>query len=61
LIRDFGITKLDATAIRGILRDWIVANGISSLFNYQLTCDAVLHPGIRVDEIEELILGFLEP
>ena len=59
LARDFGVTKFDATAVRSVLRDWIVENGISSLFNYQLTCDAVMHPGIRVDEIEDLILGFL--
>lgn len=59
LMRDFMFSKVDATAIRGILREWITEHGISSLFNYHITCDAILHPGFHVDEIEELILGFL--
>lgn len=57
--RDFLFAKLDAPAIRDVLRDWITEHGISSLFNYHVTCDAVMHPGIKVDEIEKLILGFL--
>lgn len=57
--KDFVVARLDATAIRDVLRDEITKNGISSLFHYDITCDAVMHPGIHVDDIEKLILGFL--
>ena len=59
MMRDFTFARVDAPAIRDVLREWIAEHGISSLFNYHITCDAVLHPGFRVDEIEELILVFL--
>ncbi|EOA06887.1 hypothetical protein HFRIS_001205 [Herbaspirillum frisingense GSF30] len=58
--RDFACTRMDEAAIRDILRAYISKNGISSLFHFSLTCDAVLHPGIHVDEIEEVILGFIK-
>lgn len=59
LSRDFMIARMGPANISDVLREWITENGISSLFNYHITCDSVLHPGIRVDEIEKLILGFL--
>lgn len=59
LNNDFLFYKTDATSIRDVLRDWITEKGISSLFNYHITCDAVLHPGLKVDEIERVILGFV--
>lgn len=48
LNRDFMFVRMDATAIKDVLRDWIKEHGISSLFNYHITCDAVMHPGIKV-------------
>jgi len=57
--RDFACVKMDETAIKDILRNYISKNGISSLFNFTLTCDAVVHPGIHVDEIEAVISGFV--
>lgn len=60
LIDDFIIARIGAQNIQDILRDWIIEDGISSLFNYHVTCDSVLHPGIHVDEIENLILSFLK-
>ncbi|SDN22776.1 hypothetical protein SAMN05216517_10949 [Janthinobacterium sp. OK676] len=59
LSKDFLFYKTDATSIRDVLRDWIVENGISSLFNYHITCDSIMHPGFKIDEIENLILGFI--
>ncbi|OWY31642.1 hypothetical protein [Herbaspirillum aquaticum] len=58
--RDFACVRMDEIAIKDILREYISKNGISSLFHFSLTCDAVLHPGIHVDEIEEVILGFIK-
>lgn len=59
LLNHFLIARMGAPAIREVLREWITENGISSLFNFHINCDAVLHPGITVDEIEELILAFV--
>jgi len=59
LSRDFMLARMGAHSISDVLREWIIEHGISSLFNYHITCDSVLHPGISVDEIEKLILGFL--
>ncbi|MHB8919408.1 MAG: hypothetical protein ACYC3N_00035 [Halothiobacillus sp.] len=57
--KDFMVTRLDATAIRDVLQNHIIECGISSLFRFSITCDAVIHPGIHVDEIEKVILGFV--
>lgn len=57
--RDFLIARLDTFYIREVIREWITENGISSLYNFHITCDAVMHPGITIDEIEMLILGFV--
>ena len=59
ITQDFLCTRLDEISIRDILRDYISKNGISSLFHFSITCDAVLHAGIHVDEIEEVMLGFI--
>ena len=59
LLNDFGLSRGDATDIGNVLREWVVQHGISSLFYRHLICDAVLHPGIATDKIEELILGFV--
>ena len=59
LSRDFMVGRTGAPNIRDVLREWVTEHGFSSLFNFHITCDAVMHPGITVDEIEKLILGFL--
>lgn len=48
------------SAKTSLSREWITENGISSLYNVHITCDAVMHPGITVNEIERLILGFVK-
>jgi hypothetical protein len=58
--REFGYARLDASSIRDILREYISEHGISSLFRFSLACDAVLHGGIHVDEIESVILSFIQ-
>ncbi|MFA5985634.1 MAG: hypothetical protein WC782_16565 [Methylococcaceae bacterium] len=60
ITRDFMVTRLNNTAISDVLRKQIIEDGISTLFHYSITCDAVLHPGIHVDEIETVILGFVQ-
>ncbi|RQM44061.1 hypothetical protein EHZ19_30765 [Paraburkholderia bannensis] len=57
--QNFLIARLNTESIKDILREYIVENGISSLFHFTLTCDAVTHPGIHVDDIEKIILGFV--
>lgn len=58
--RDFLVSRMDARSIRDVIREWVTENGISSLYNFHITCDAVMHPGINVNEIERLILGFVK-
>ncbi|MBB2158270.1 hypothetical protein HLH33_18570 [Gluconacetobacter diazotrophicus] len=52
------MVRLNETYIQDILKECIIERGISSLFNYHITCDAVTHPVIDVDQIEEIIIGF---
>lgn len=58
--RDFLVCRMDARSIRDVIREWVAENGISSLYNFHITCDAVMHPGITVNEIERLILDFVK-
>lgn len=60
ITRNFLVCRMDATSIRDVIREWVAENGISSLYNFHITCDAVMHPGITVNEIEKLILGFVK-
>lgn len=57
---DFLICRMDPRSIRDIIREWIAENGISSLYNFHITCDAVMHPGFTINEIEMLILDFVK-
>ncbi len=59
LSRNFGVCKFEAIAVAETLREYVTKHGISSLFHYTLACDAVMHGGIHVDDIEKLILGFI--
>jgi len=59
ILNDFLLYRGDARAVSDLLREWMVKHGTSSLFYHHTTCDAVMHPGITVDEIEELILSFV--
>ena len=56
--RDFLVSRMDARSIRDVIRECITENGISSLYKFHVTCDAVMHPGITVNEIERLICIF---
>src|SRR5690242_16134272 len=56
----FLVTRFDAINARNYFREYIVENGISSLFNFSLTCDAVMHGGIHVDEIADIVLEFVK-
>ncbi|MFJ2991824.1 hypothetical protein [Pandoraea sp. NPDC087047] len=56
----FLVTRMDAINVREYFREYIVENGISSLFNFSLTYDAVMHGGIHVDEIANVVLQFVE-
>ena len=58
--RNFLCARMSPENIKDILRDYITENGISSLFHFDVVCDAVLHPGIHVDDIEKLLLGFVK-
>jgi hypothetical protein len=59
LSRDFMLTRLDSTHLQELLREEFIKHGLSSLFRYHITCDSILHPGINVDEVETVILGFI--
>lgn len=59
LSRDFMLTRLNTTHLQDLLREEFIKHGPSSLFRYHITCDSILHPGITVDEVETVILGFI--
>ncbi|MGW8394487.1 hypothetical protein [Pseudoduganella sp. HUAS MS19] len=50
------VCRLDETSLADYLKELYVKRGISSLFNFSIVCDAVLHPGIHVDEITNVIV-----
>ena len=56
----FLVTRFDAINARDYFREYIVENGFSSLFNFSLACDAVMHGGIHVNEIADVVLQFVE-
>ncbi|RQR27537.1 hypothetical protein [Burkholderia sp. Bp9142] len=56
----FLVARFDAINARNYFREYIVENGIFSLFNFSLTCDAVMHGGIHVDEIADIVLEFVK-
>lgn len=59
LSRDFMLIRLDSTHLQELLREEFIKHGLSSLFRHHITCDSILHPGINVDEVETVILGFI--
>ena len=59
LSRDFMLTRLNTTHLQDLLREEFIKHGPSSLFRYHITCDSILHPGITVNEVEIVILGFI--
>lgn len=59
LSRDFMLTRLNTTHLQDLLREEFIKHGPSSLFRYHITCDSISHPGIAVDEVETVILGFI--
>lgn len=56
---NFLVARLGTESIKDHIREYLTEHGLSQLFHFSLTCDAVLHPGIHVDEIERLILGHI--
>jgi hypothetical protein len=60
ITRDFMVTRLDDRAISDILVKRITEQGITSLLKYSITCDAVYHGGIHVNQIEQALLGFVK-
>ena len=59
LSRDFGVYRLSLDALRAHIQQYIIERGLSSLFYNHLICDAIMHPGIRTDEIEAIVLGIM--
>ncbi|MBM0512430.1 hypothetical protein [Aeromonas hydrophila] len=59
LSRDFMLTRLNTTHLQELLREELIKYGPSSLFRHHITCDSILHPGINVDKVETVILGFV--
>lgn len=59
LSRDFGVYRLSLDALRAHIQQYIIEHGLSSLFYNHATCDAIMHPGFRTDEIEAIVLGIM--
>ncbi len=59
LSRDFGVYRLSLDALRVDIQQYIVEHGLSSLFYNHLTCDAIMDPGFKTDEIESIVLGIM--
>jgi len=59
LSQDFGVYRLSLDALRSHIQQHIIEHGLSSLFYNHLTCDAIMHPGFRTDEIEAIVLGIM--
>lgn len=53
------VCRIDETSLTDYLKELYVKRGISSLFKFSIVCDAVLHPGIHVDEITNVIVESL--
>lgn len=59
LSRDFGVYRLSLDALRADIQQYVIEHGLSSLFYSYLTCDAIMHPGFRTDEIETIVIGIM--
>lgn len=59
LSRDFGVYRLSLDALRADILQYVIEQGLSSLFYNHLTCDAIMHPGFKIDEIESIVLGIM--
>ncbi len=59
LSRDFGVYRLSLDVLREHIQQHMIDRGLSSLFYNHITCDAITHPGLTVDTIEEVVLGIL--
>jgi hypothetical protein len=59
LSRDFGVYRLSLDALRADIQQYVIEHGLSSLFYNYLTCDAIMHPGFKTDEIEAIVLGIM--
>lgn len=59
LSRDFGVYRLSMNALRADIQQYVIEHGLSSLFYNYETCDAIMHPGFKTDEIEAIVLGIM--
>lgn len=59
LSREFCVYRLSLDTLRPDIQQYVIGNGLSSLFYSHLTCDAIMHPGIKTDEIETIVLGIM--
>lgn len=57
--RNFMVSKGNVYAVGDLVKSHIAENGVSSMFWTHITCDSVSHPGITIDEVEELVLSFV--
>lgn len=59
LSRDFVVYRLSLEVLRADIQQYVIEHGLSSLFYNYLTCDAIMHPGFKTDEIEAIVLGIM--
>lgn len=59
LCRDFIVYRLSLDTLRAHIQQHMIDHGLSSLFYNHITCDAITHPGLTVDEIEDVVLGIV--
>lgn len=59
LSQDFGVYRLSLDSLRPHIQEYIINQGLSSLFYSYMTCDAIMHPGFATDEIETIVLGIM--
>jgi hypothetical protein len=59
LSRDFGVYRLSLDTFRADIQQYVIEHGLSSLFYNYMTCDSIVHPGFKTDEIEAIVLGIM--
>lgn len=59
LCRDFLVYRLSLDTLRAHIQQHMIDHGLSSLFYNHTTCDAITHPGLTVDEIEDVVLSIV--
>ncbi|MBV7417985.1 hypothetical protein KW830_05890 [Comamonas sp. CMM03] len=57
--QNYIVSKGNVYAVGDLVKEHIAENGVSSMFWTHITCDSVSHPGITIDEVEDLVLRFV--